>query len=139
MAAANAQYRTRAATWSARVPVLERGAEDRCGERQERRGQQEQEVAPQQAGVDGPDPREQLVVVDPDDRHVPERGQVGQVAGPLLEQLGEHRTGLRRRMQLQHEQRDDDGEDPVAERLYASGLGRSSAVRRRRSGSEPHR
>jgi hypothetical protein len=40
------------------------------------------EVAPQQPGVDPGDAGEQLVMVDPDDSDVGERGQIGDVCRP---------------------------------------------------------
>jgi len=52
------------------------------------RHQQEQQVRADQSGIDSADAGEQVVLVDPDRGDVEERGEVGEVAGPLLEQGG---------------------------------------------------
>jgi hypothetical protein len=69
-------------------PGFHGGGDDRGQPWEQRRHQQEQQVRADQSGIDSADAGEQVVVVDPDCGDVEERGEVGEVAGPLLEQGG---------------------------------------------------
>jgi hypothetical protein len=110
------------------ISELECRADNSCRKREYRRGEQQSKVAPQQTSVDPVDPGEHLVVVDPDDADVGERRQVGQVRGPLGDQIPRHHPAVARGLEIEHEQCDDDGEDTVAERLHTRALGEQAPV-----------
>jgi len=71
---------------------------------------------------------EQGVVVEPDHADIDERDDEGEVSRPLVAQRGGQVAPLEVRAgQLQDQQRDDDGEDAVAERFGPPGSRQSSA------------
>ena len=94
--------------------------------RDERDRHQEQDVQEEEEAVDANDVPEERVVVDPDDPDRYEADDVARVRGPLVEEdVSEGLTlGQVRPLEEQHEQRDRDREDAVAERLEAGRLHR---------------
>lgn len=103
--------------------LLKRVRDDGGRERQQRGGEQDQEVHPVQAPITLLDAIERALVVQPDDGHVGVRGHVGEVTLPLLQQPRQQATGRYvRHPEIQHEQRDDDGEDGVTERYGTAGV-----------------
>jgi hypothetical protein len=100
-----------------------RESQFRRREREDRGRQQQPQVAPQEAAVDAGDPGEQGVVIDPHHADVHERRHVGQVGGPLVQQVGPDMAGAAGRVQVEHQERDGDGQDAVAERLDPVTLG----------------
>lgn len=97
--------------------------EQRRGEREHRGAEQQHEVVDEQPVVGAADVVEHRVVVRPDDAHLQEAHDERDVDRPLVqERAGERSLAKRllaRHAQVEHEQRDDDGEHAVTERLDA--------------------
>ena len=97
---------------------LVQGLRDQPGrERQERDGQQQQKVQSKKNLVDPIESVGQTVVEDPDPANSQETDEVSQVRRPATQELLQGRA-WRADGNIEHEQRDSDGQDTVAERLH---------------------
>src|SRR4051812_49620060 len=73
----------------------------------------------------------QVMVVDPVDRHEDEAEEIGEKAALLVPEVAE--MIARRRLQLQHEDHDQDGHDAVGEGVQPLGTHVANYLRRRRA------
>ena len=118
------------------IPVGQVVGQDRGGERDQGHRHQQQEVEKGELAVHPRDQVHHRVVVHPDDPDDEEADRVGGVVRPeVAEAAPEVVRGPRlgRRTDVQHEQRDRDREDAIAERLEAGG---GHAVGFRRTGAQ---
>ena len=90
--------------------------------------QQQAQVGEEGEPVDLPHAREHAVVVDPNDPDDEKAHQIGEVGRPLIGELSAQLPGRRhvspRHGEVEHEQRDRNGEDAVAEGFEAAGTHR---------------
>ena len=100
--------------------------DDRRRERHHGHGQQQHEVPPQEAGVHGTDPRERGVMAHPEHADVGEGREIRDVAHPLVGEVAGEVAARGGDGELEHEERDGDREDTVAERLDARALAQAA-------------
>jgi hypothetical protein len=97
-----------------------------------RHPQQEQQVEHLQEVVGAADVVEHRVVIGPDHAHLQEAEHVGHVHWPLVVQRLGERNPLQRvhagDLEVEHEQGQDDGEDPIAQCFEPRGVGFSSGT-----------
>jgi len=89
----------------------------------QREAEQQQIVGPDEARRHTTRRDQQIVVIDPVDRDKDEAEQIDRERRPQLEERGRFCT--LRRLQVEHHDRDNDGDDPVGEGFQA-GLGEAS-------------
>jgi hypothetical protein len=104
------------------VSAAQRPGEDRCGEREERHGHQQQRVQEQHDPVGRSDVVEHDVVVGPHLSDEQERDGVGEIGRAELEKAMQQVVVVIWWPDLQHQQGDGDGEDCIAERHQPTGL-----------------
>ena len=90
---------------------------DRSRKRDDRHGEQEDQVPPEDTCVDRADPREHGVVAHPQHADIRERRQVRDVAHPLVAQLLGELPARGWDRELEDEQRDGDREHAITERF----------------------
>ncbi len=105
------------------IPRPRRLRDHGCGPWDECERCEDPEVGPLQTAIHLPDPREGGLVVQPDDGEIDIGAGVRQIGRPLLEEGGQQLALLGSGWsEVEHEQRDDDGDDRIAERDRPAGV-----------------
>ncbi len=91
--------------------------DDRRRKRDDRHGEQQDQVPPEDTRVDRADPREYRVMAHPQHADIRERRQVRDVAHPLVAQLLGELPARGWDRELEDEQRDGDREHAITERF----------------------